>query len=182
MFTGTEIWKPIPNYEGHYEASNWGRVSSLKYGDRRLMSPHKRSDGRLSIQLHLNNKYKGFRVHQLIASAFLTGYIPLYEINHKDGNPLNNAPDNLEWVTHQENMKHSYDNKLHPRKETHGIAKVTSYQVDKIRRFYAEKRFTQYELADIYGINQPTVSRIIRNKLWEIEETSDVVGIKEIVK
>jgi hypothetical protein len=68
----------------------------------------------------------GYKIHRLICYAFnpiegkekLSDYEEL-QVNHKDGNTLNNHADNLEWVTPSENMKHSYSEKLN--KKTRGV-------------------------------------------------------------
>ncbi len=56
-----------------------------------------------------------FQVHRLIALAFIPNPDNLPEINHIDGNPLNNSLENLEWCTHQYNMQHAWDTGLHDR-------------------------------------------------------------------
>jgi hypothetical protein len=65
------------------------------------------------------NILNGKKVHRLICYAFnpiegknnLSDYDGL-QVNHKDGNTLNNNADNLEWVTNSTNMQHSYTNEL----------------------------------------------------------------------
>lgn len=60
--------------------------------------------------LSKNGKRKGFRVHRLVATAFILNPNNYYCINHKDENKLNNNVDNLEWCTIAYN--NSYGNKL----------------------------------------------------------------------
>ena len=101
-----EEWRPIPGYEGLYEVSNTGRVRSVDryvktcYGSYRLhkgkvLSPGIRPDGYLVVSL----QYRMFRVHRLVAQAFLPNPDNLPQVNHKDENPGNNNVDNLEWCT-----------------------------------------------------------------------------------
>lgn len=66
---------------------------------------------------HVSVGDKSYQLHRLVASAFK----PILnqdkmEVNHKDGNKKNNSVDNLEWVTHAENVKHSFDTGLAPTK------------------------------------------------------------------
>ncbi len=56
--------------------------------------------------------YNGIFVHILVAVNFCTKPETATEVNHIDGNPHNNNKDNLEWVSHSENMKHAYDTGL----------------------------------------------------------------------
>ena len=100
-----EYWKPVLGYEGLYEVSNWGRVKSIRFGKERILKPYTDKRGYLNVSLCKNNKQKLFKVHRLVATAFLE--IPedlkLYigtvylQVNHKDENPQNNFVKNLEW-------------------------------------------------------------------------------------
>ena len=68
------------------------------------------------IGLQINGKRKMFFVHRLVAYFFNPlGYSlseKYMQVNHKNGNKLDNHIDNLEWVTPSENTKHAYDNGL----------------------------------------------------------------------
>ena len=99
-----EEWRPVVGYEGLYEVSNTGRVRSLDryvktcYGSYRLhkgkvLSPGIRPDGYLVVSL----QYRMFRVHRLVAEAFLPNPDNLPQVNHKDEDKSNNRVDNLEW-------------------------------------------------------------------------------------
>lgn len=52
------------------------------------------------------------QVHRLVAAAYVPNLYSKPDVNHIDGNPLNNHADNLEWVTKSENMRHAQDNGL----------------------------------------------------------------------
>lgn len=100
-----EVWKDIAGYEGLYQVSNFGRVKSLPkmcgirqdYG--RILKPFTNKDGYLVATLSLNNKYKHFQVHRLVAEAFVSNPFNLPCINHKDLCVSNNCADNLEWCS-----------------------------------------------------------------------------------
>lgn len=118
-----EIWKDIKNYEGYYQVSSLGRIRSLdryvlcRNGQLQLkkgiifsLCYNKRVD---IYEVHLNKecKRKCFKVHRLVAEAFIHNDDPINKttVNHKDGDRSNNQMDNLEWATYSENEKHSYD-------------------------------------------------------------------------
>lgn len=63
--------------------------------------------GYLVVNLYIDRKLKQFRVHRLVASAFINNPENKPHINHKDGNPKNNHVNNLEWCTPKENVNHS---------------------------------------------------------------------------
>lgn len=99
-----EIWKPIDGFD-NYEVSNHGNVRRI--GKQNLKSAVTRGYARLALRKEgkSHNKY----VHRLVASAFLTNKdINKNQVNHIDGNKLNNTVCNLEWVTCSENHFHAY--------------------------------------------------------------------------
>lgn len=97
-----EIWKDIEGYEGIYQISNKGSVKSIprKGAKGGLIKPTADKDGYLCIGLNKNARRKTFKVHRLVAAAFIPNTENLPEVNHKDENKLNNCVDNLEWCTH----------------------------------------------------------------------------------
>lgn len=115
-----EVWKDIKGYEGLYQVSNLGRIKRLKksfidslgrkyHYDERIYKLQKDNNGYLLVTLP---KSRLFRVHRLVASAFLENPNNLKEINHIDGNKSNSNVLNLEWVTHKQNMKHALESGL----------------------------------------------------------------------
>lgn len=120
-----EIWRMIdfiPELrKDQYMVSSDGRIKSLyfvkrprnqnkeKYYYRELiMSPHK-NKGYMVIGLSNINYRHTYRIHRLVAEAFIPNIDNKPEVNHKDGNKENNSYLNLEWVTRQENQKHKCD-------------------------------------------------------------------------
>lgn len=101
-----EVWKDIPEYEGLYQASNFGRIKSLRRGKELILSSCKDKRGYLRLGLYKNDKQKQFFIHQLVAMAF-KGHKPdgthRIEVDHKDNNKLNNRADNLNLITSREN-------------------------------------------------------------------------------
>lgn len=99
----TEVWAPIPSCPG-YAVSNDGRVR----GPRGLLSTPATRGGYLTCSIRRNGRKFTTTVQRLVAEAFIgPAPSPLHEVNHKDGHKRHNAPDNLEWVTRQENMDHA---------------------------------------------------------------------------
>ena len=109
-----EVWKDIPGYEGKYQISNKGNVKSLarneKYCKRpeTMLKPFVCGSGYLEIIFKVKQKRQAKLVHRLVAEAFVSNADGKKEVNHKDGNKLNNDYRNLEWVTPSENINHSY--------------------------------------------------------------------------
>lgn len=96
-----EIWKDITGYEGLYQVSNLGRVKSFK--TQHILSPCIGSTGYWMVSLSKCGKTKTWKIHRLVAIAFIPNPNNRKEVGHKDENPLNSCVDNLEWVTTKEN-------------------------------------------------------------------------------
>lgn len=113
-------WRPIPEYEGYYEISEFGDVRGIErivirkdgikmFVKPRTISPYYTKDGYLRLVLTKNSKAKHHLVHRLVARTFLDvpdNYLEL-EVNHIDEDKENNYYKNLEWCTHVNNMRHS---------------------------------------------------------------------------
>lgn len=114
----SEEWRPIPGIK-NYEASSLGRIKRIpkvlvwktggvpkKLG--RCLKPWTNKKGYLLVDLGQQGRRKKRRtctVHSLVALAFHGPRPKGYEIDHKDHNKANNRPDNLEYVTPEENMR-----------------------------------------------------------------------------
>lgn len=68
--------------------------------------------GYKQCRLYKDGKKKYVRVHRLVAELFVPNPNNLPQVNHKDGNKLNNHYTNLEWVSNSQNTKHAFDNNL----------------------------------------------------------------------
>lgn len=96
----------MPNYEGHYQVSDLGRVKSFKRGKEKILKYL--SSGRDYIFVHLckNGDIKTFSVHVLVAIAF-HGHTPdgtqRIVVDHIDNDKLNNRADNINLVSNREN-------------------------------------------------------------------------------
>ena len=99
-----EIWKDIIDYTGLYQVSNFGRIKSLK--KEKIMKQRKDKDGYLLIDLHKNSKKKTFKVHRLVAQAFIPNPNNLLQINHIDEIKQNNSVNNLEWCSQKYNVNY----------------------------------------------------------------------------
>lgn len=100
------MWKDIRGYEGLYQVSDEGQIRRFYKGGRTKILKNK--DGLYySVSLSMNGEYRNYAVHRLVAEIFIPKPVWATEVNHKDGNRHNNRVENLEWVTQQENIRHS---------------------------------------------------------------------------
>ena len=101
-----EIWKDVEGYIGRYQVSNLGNIKSLNYrgtGQERLLSATPVHGGYLAVSLCDGNTQKTFRVHKLVAEAFIENLNNKPCVDHINTIKTDNRADNLRWVTHKEN-------------------------------------------------------------------------------
>lgn len=126
-----EVWKAIPGYEGLYEASTLGRIrsaegkttSSARFPKRvwkqrilKAKAEKRKGNKELSderVNLWKDGKEKTFLVSRLVAMTFCSIPYERFTVNHINGNPMDNRPENLEWVSLKENINHGYNNGLY---------------------------------------------------------------------
>lgn len=125
-----EEWKDIPGYEGLYQASTLGQIRTCegkvtrsarfprRVWKQRIMkqkccaNKHGRSDYR--VELWKDGQHHTFLVSRLVASTWCDGYKEGFTVNHINGNPLDNRAENLEWLSHGDNIRHGFANGLYP--------------------------------------------------------------------
>lgn len=107
---------------------------------------------------------KTIRIHRLVAECFIENPNSLPEINHLNGDKLDNRMENLEWCNHKQNMKHASKNKLCAIGSRHSKSKLTEDQIIEIRNL---KGLKQTEIAKLYGVKQPAIQRILSKQNWK---------------
>ena len=104
----------------------------------------------------VKGKKKYIRIHRLVAELFLDNQNNYTQINHKDGNKLNNSVNNLEWTTNSQNTQHGYDNNLYKNKYRCEL-KVTNKLTKEILYFKSIR-----ECSIILNINRKTITSILK--------------------
>lgn len=187
MNQSNEIWKPVPvePFQDAYEVSSHGRVRSLSRTVQRKDGKPLRMKGRLlatnpndrgypRVTLSKNGHSEWFAVHSLVALAFLpkppraiSSFRDGFVVNHKDGDKLNNHVSNLEYIASTANIYHARaTGKLSAKGVRNNKAKLTDDDIRDIREAYSVGA-TQVSLADDYGVDQTTISRIVRWDAWK---------------
>ena len=162
-----EIWKDIPGFEDDYQASNLGRIRRViknkeLFFIRTLIVSNR---GYHIIHFSINGISKMCRVHRLVAQTFIPNPENKPQINHIDGNKINNHIGNLEWCTAKENDKHAVATGLSSKVgERNANSKLKSFQVRVIRKI---DDMTEFEIAKIFNISRANVGRIKRKEYWK---------------
>jgi len=165
-----EIWKDVKGYEGHYKVSNLGRIFSvereIKIGTNIRKTGGKCMKTRVSklgyerVTLNKFQVEKGYFIHRLVAVTFLGDYSNSLQVNHKDGNKLNNHLENLEWVSAKENIRHALQTGLINRKGR--ITKLNKLFDEDVRKIkiLLEKKVIGKCIASLFKVSQQTISSI----------------------
>lgn len=151
-----DYWYYVPGYDRLWAINQKGDI--INASTKSYRKPHLNKDGYLRITLYKkdNTHYKNYLIHKLVAELFI-GERPIgYEINHIDGNKLNNSMFNLEYTTKSLNRLHMYS--VCQRKAR---GKTTNPEtVREIIKLYKEG-LAQQKIADRLNLSRSTVKSIL---------------------
>lgn len=141
-----------------YDITEDGLVINKHNG--RIVKPQKNGKGYLRV--HIDGKMQF--VHRLVAEKYVPNPENKAQVNHIDGNKLNNSASNLEWATNRENRDHAVTNGLHVVGEKCPYAKLTRLDVDFIRRHI---ELSSEKCAEIFKVSASHINSIRRNDWWK---------------
>lgn len=167
-----EIWKPIPGLAGKYQASNLGRIRSVKLSGSRtqgkVLSSQQEHDGRYRVSIHCSNEaskwqLKRYLVHRLVMLAFRGDCPEGHEVNHKDGDHTNNVLSNLEYKSKRYNYDHAIQHKLTAWGTKNGNHKLSAEAVTYIKE--SKDSISCKELGKTFGVSATTICNIWKGKV-----------------
>lgn len=156
-------FKGIPDFKDRYKINRQGVVISMKYrgnGGVSIIKSHKQNNGYLNIKLFKDKKKAGYSVHRLVALTYIKNPQNKKQVNHKNGVRTDNNVENLEWVTHHENVQHAFL-KL-GRTNNHKNKAVLQYKkTGELVREYISLN----EAGNVTGISRPNISSCCAGRL-----------------
>jgi len=142
-----------------YEITRDGRIINKRW--KREVKPRPNDKGYLRVCIAGKFRF----VHRMVAEKYVPNPDNKPQVNHIDGNKLNNSADNLEWVTNMENRQHAIKHGLNSYGEKCSFAILDEEKVRFIRSHKNE--YKQQELADMFGVSRENISGIQRNIRWK---------------
>jgi len=166
------IWKDVVGYEDLFSVSSDGQLFSKRTD--KVLKQYRNKKGYLVCATKIGGRLGVsvcFKLHRLVADAFIENEYDKPVVNHKDGDKTNNKVENLEWVSHRENTNHAYSNGLI--NVLKGCKKVNSkFSEDEIR-FIRSKciprhpDYGMHALARKFGVSHCTISKIFYREYYK---------------
>lgn len=167
-----EIWKGLiyqnKDYSEWFEVSNKGKIRNSK--NKKIYKQCINPNGYYQVNLSYNAIKKTIRTHKAVAETFIENKNNFSDVNHIDGNKLNNVSSNLEWCTRRYNNIHALKKGLRvsAKGEKQANAKLNYDIVKYIREIYKprSKEYGCRALAMEYNVCHKTIEQIINDKTW----------------
>ena len=184
-----EIWKDVVDYND-FMVSNKGRVKrkaftwkkghdNIEIIQEEVLKKLSKCSGYLSTRVVNSDGPKNFRVHILVARAFLDNPENKPHINHKNAIKDDNTVENLEWCTNAENMKHAASMGLMRSSDYHKIqtslanrgsnAKHAKLKEEDVLPIRAMKKMgiSTLVISEKYKVSRATIQYLLRGKTWK---------------
>lgn len=166
------VYPNIDDEHNRFEISSHGRLRNKI--NQHIYKPEVLRTGYYSVRTTLGSRNNKIHIiiHKAVAYSFIENPNNYPEINHKDGNKLNNNIDNLEWCSSHDNQQHKYDTGLFDKTKISGESnhahKLTIQDVNFIREHYilGSSEYGLKPLARMFNVSHSTIRSIIRNETW----------------
>lgn len=180
----TPEWKDIDGYDGMYQVSSDGRVRKVSTGKIGKIIIDNRGYSKKAITK--DGKTTQYSIHRLVAKAFIPNPENKPEVNHINGNKLDNRIENLEWVTRSENMKHAHESGLQTYsgyiqlKQREAVGKFTSEDIEEVFDM-KKKGMSNRKIAEHFNVAHSTIGAIINRESYKSIELSDLDILKSLI-
>lgn len=161
-----EVWKDVVGFESLFSVSSFGNVYSKRSG--KFLKQHLHANGYFTIATKIGGR-KGvclcFKVHRLVAEAFLSNFEEKPFVNHIDGVKTNNKATNLEWCTASENTLHAISLGLIDNSKRKTKRLLSEDQISFIKENYQpySRCFGSRALAKRFGVCKNTIVKYFKS-------------------
>lgn len=171
-------WK---HYDGKYEVSNYGEIRNAI--SKRVLRQTLANGYCICVcSFGGRDKKRAIKIHRAVAELFVDNPYGLPEVNHIDGNKLNNRADNLEWCTRSENISHAYKTGLEipVLGENKPNAVLTDGAVRFIRKMYKarDRDYGARALARRFGVHHSSIEHVVHNTTWRCTQEAEGDGFE----
>ena len=152
----------------NYVVSTDGRLYNTKTGKLKSMKTVS-TNGYVKAYMYHNGRDYHTHIHRIVAKAFVPNPDNKPEVNHINGNKLDNNFKNLEWVTGSENIRHAFKTGLIKnikRGSDSNFAKYTEDQIHLVCKLLQSNRHTIKEISEITGVSTTSVKCILNSDTW----------------
>lgn len=161
--------KDVEDFEGRFMITDFGRLFSIngRWKGVKLMQPYiGKAEGYYITNLRMKPKRETVRIHQLVGISFVDNLDNKPQLNHKDGNKLNNHYANLEWCTIAENIEHAVRIGLIDIKgEKHHNAKLKDSDIQLIFDL-RRQGFIMKDIGIKFRVSRRTIGDVLNRNLW----------------
>lgn len=173
-----ENWKICPTWP-RFEISDLGNIRHTKTKQPKYKNLTK--SGYYLLQARVDGKIISLKLHRLVAETWLESpeeelvnlcklsHHGVVCVNHKDGDKTNNKPNNLEWCSHEDNVRHAYTKDLipHLKGESNGMPKLTEQEVHKICKIFEDGGSVDFVVKNFPHISRPQITKIRAGHAWK---------------
>lgn len=160
-----EKWNKISSLE-NFSISSYGNLRNDISG--KILKHNILKTGYNQITIKPNGRFgksKSVRIHREVAIAFIPNPMNLPQVNHIDGNKLNNNVTNLEWVTASQNQQHAVDSGLViPRQGEDMHSSVLTNE--QVRYIIEHPEIKNIQLSKMFNIDRSAISKVRTGKNW----------------
>lgn len=160
-----------------YFISKDGEVFSKKSGTMKKLKTRINDKGYEDIKI----KGKTYKIHRLVAEAYIPNPLNKPQVNHKNGVKSKNYVTNLEWVDNSENQKHAWDTGLQKKRNASNRI-FNDDEIALIVEDYTNNNLSQRDLASKYGVAKTTIADILRGKYYNANKQRSNVNREKNVR
>lgn len=165
-----EVWLPVTRHIGWYEVSNLGRVRRSKPECNtfigKILKPTVCGGGYPLVSLSIDGKSFCYRIHKIVAEAFIGPCPDDKVVNHIDGDKTNNCPENLEYITQSENIIHAVNlgSFATSRGEARRKSNLREENVRGIKALLG--KHSRKSIAARFNVSKSAIDKIAQGRTW----------------